>query len=69
MNIKSNINSILMEWDPIGIKEHTDIENEKLRDLIYEIEETRIGFFFTNDQEKEFVVESIFKLNKLKSGL
>ena len=85
MNLKSKINQILIDWDPIGIKEQTNIENEysryideiievmdnkrKLKDLIYEIEGIRIGFFYTTEKEKEHVIESIFKLNSLKNGL
>ena len=81
MDLRNEINKVLIEWDPIGIANHTDIESEysryideiievinnkdQLASLIYDIEGNRIGFFYTSDEDKHNVIDKILKIGKM----
>lgn len=78
MDIYNSINQILIDWDPIGISQHTNISDEysryipeiikvmddkgKLKELIYDIEGSRIGFLYTSDEAKREVIDKIYLL-------
>jgi hypothetical protein len=80
MDIYNAINQILIEWDPIGVSKHTNINDEysryipeiievmddkaKLKELIYNIEGVKIGFFYTSDEEKKRVIDKIYSLKE-----
>jgi hypothetical protein len=79
MALYQEINAVLMHWNPIGVS-GSDLETEYVRyieelilcvqnkgdllSLIHEIEGNRIGFFYTREEDREWVAKQLLELFK-----
>ena len=78
--MRSEINKVLMDWNPIGVP-YPDLETEyvryideiiaviseleRLNDLIDDIEGNRIGYFYTSSEKRNEVSQNLFNIGNL----